>query len=309
MAKEKVELTVTRRVKVITPKGKYTSYPYRYTVPFSTSRRLPITGQEDIIVSPDQWTGKEKLTASQKEKLQMGNNPFIIDPAVPIVIIHGYIYNDDYVTVVEKDDKGKDKEIERTYKNPKDHAELTALLANPESPVAKSKLEYNKNKHNFYIEDKEVEAQAEIDKYDLAYEAEQFARKDLGTGRWAELIILLGHEIPEYKIEPGLLSDAKMKAYVLRGCKEHPDVVLKMKGVDATKTIFVIKLLKYAIISRGKNMEYFYGDLHVGHTFDSIKGFMETHQNAQIVTKWQNMIDSFERKVSKTEMLEAVTKE
>ena len=140
MAKEQTTVRVTRKVKVITPKARYSNTAYQYAIPISVKTRLPVTGQEHIIVTPDKWTGKEKPSAAEKKALQMGDYPFIINPENHILILHGYEYDNSYDSFIEKKDGG-DVEVDRIYINPKDHAELTAIMSGSESPVAKSKSE------------------------------------------------------------------------------------------------------------------------------------------------------------------------
>ena len=307
MAKDsEVQIRVTQKVKVITPKGKYTNHPYQYAIPVSVKNRLPVTGQESIIGTPDKWTGKEKLTQSEKDKLQMGSSPYVINPEDPILIMHGYEYDNSFDSYISKDKDGNDKETARVYINPKDHAELTAILASSESPVAKSKLLYNHTKHQFYVDDKEQEAKVTIDDIDLAFEAESFVRNDIGIGRYGEILIFLGHAVPEYKVTPGNLSETRIKALVLDACRKYPKEVLKMKGPGSTRIIFVTKVINYGIIVRKKNNDFYYGDIFIGPTFDSVVEWMEDKRNNQIVSKWQMQLDVKEKR-SKDEPIPELT--
>ena len=312
MAKETVsEVTITRKVKVVTPKGKYTNHIYQYAIPVSSGTRLPLTGQqkvitwreervpranggEDLVWVPDK--DLSKLSASDKKELQMGDSPFIINPANFITVRHGYAYNDDYKSFIKKGEEGQpDEEIGRVYQNPRDHAELLALLANPEGPVAPSKSTYNKNKHNFYIDDKEKEAQETLNEIDLSYEAERFVREDMGTGRWKEILIFLGHAVPDLRSNPDVMTDTQVKAVVLDACRKYPKEVLKMKGPGAARIIFVTKVLSNGIVARKKNNDFYYGDIYIGPTFDSVAEWMDDRKNSSVVTKWQHQLDFKER--------------
>ena len=303
MAKDSVTvIRVTQKVKIITPKGKYTKAPYQYACPTSVRTRMPVTGQEDIITQPAKWTGADKLTPAEKHDLHMGPNPYIIDPANHILIMHGYEYDNSYDSYIEPNKEGKDVEVDRIYVNPKDHAELTAILAASESPVAKSKVLYNKNKHNFYVDDKEVEAQEKLNNIDLAYDAEQFVRNDIGTGRFNEVLIFLGYAVPEYKVTVGNLSDTRLKALVLDACRRFPQEVLKMKGPGANRIIFAVKVVSHNIIARKKNNDFYYGDIYIGQTFDSVTEWIDDRKNRDIVAKWQTQLDVADRR-SKTEKI------
>ena len=297
MAKEsETVIRVTQKVKVITPKGKYTRSPYQHAIPVSIKSRLPVTGQEHVITQPAKWSGDEKLTPAEKTALQMGASPFIINPANHILIMHGYEYDNSYDSTIGVGKDGNDKEIERVYVNPKDHAELTAILASSESPVARSKAEYNKNKHNFYVDDKEKEAQEKINTIDLSFEAENFVRNEMGSGRFPEVVIYLGYAVPEYKATPGNLSDTRIKSLVLDACRKFPQEVLKMRGPGATRVVFVTKVISHGIIQRKKNNDFYYGDIYIGPNFDSVVEWMEDRRNSHIVTKWQNTLDYKDKK-------------
>jgi len=302
--KEQTGVRVTREVKIISPKGLYTKTPYHYAIPISATSRLPVTGQEHIIMTPDKWSGKEKLSASEKAKLQMGDHPYVINPEDHIIIVHGYKYNNSYDSIIER--KGtEDVEVDREYINPKDHAELTAIMAGSETPIAKSKAEYNKTKHHFYIDDKELESQTELDKMNLEYEAEQFVRNDIGSGRYPEMIMFLGYALPEYKRVPKELSMTRMESLVLKACREHPDVVLKYKGPNATRIVFVLKLIQYGIITQDRNLNFNYGDIHLGVNLDSVVGWMENMKDhGNVVTKWQRLLDLQEGKSAEAKLPE-----
>lgn len=307
MAKEQTTVEVTRKVKIISPKARYSNTAYLYAVPTSLASGLPVTGQESVIpwhlTTVSRANGGEdkvwvpdrditKLSAADRTKLQMGDHPFIINPAEHIIVMHGKTYDNSYNSIIEKDKEGMDVEVDREYKNPKDHAELTAIMAGSETPVAKSKSEYKKTRHHFYIDDKEVEAQKELDVSDQRYEANKFMRDEIGTGRYPEMILFLGYMIPEYKIKPEILSDTRMKALIYKACEEHPDVVLKYKGPNANRYVFVLKLIQKKIIAVDHNMNYKYGDIPLGVNIDSVIQWMDDYKtNGHVVTKWQRLLN------------------
>ena len=99
--------------------------------------------------------------------------------------------------------------------------------------------------------------------------------------------------IPEYKIVPGKLSDTRMKALINKACEEHPDVVLKYKGPNANRYVFVLQLIQKKIIAVDHNMNYKYGDITLGVNIDSVIDWMNYWKNnGAIVSKWQNMLKS-----------------
>jgi len=308
---EPVKVRVTKIMTVITPKAKYTNHPFRYAIPESVKSRQPVTGQEDVIQwilerVPHPLGGETLVYKSSKSNvadlkptdlrdLHMGRNPYIINPNDHIVVVHGRSYDNSYDSLIENKD-GVDVEVDREYINPKDHAEITALLAGTESNIARSKAEYNNKKHDFYVDDKELEAEKAIDQIDLEFEAAEFVRKEIGSGRYKELLIFLGHAIQEYNVNSDNLSVARVKYLVFKAAKEHPAEVLKMKGPGAARIIFVSKVISSKIIARKKNNDFYYDDIWIGSNFDAVVEWMEDRKNSSIVTKWQNMLDYKERK-------------
>jgi len=311
MAKDlsEVTVTVTRSVQIVSPKKLYARTPYYYTIPVSVSTRQPVTGQESVI----QWTQKRtpsanggeqvdwvpnkdlsKLSVTDRKALQMGENPYIINPLDTIVVQHGRKYNDSYTSFMYKDDNGEDVEERREYTNPRDHAELIAIQAGSESTIAKSKSLYQKSRHHFYIDDKEIEAQVELDKIELSYEAENFVRNDIGSGRFGEIVLYMQYAIPEYKIPtPGILSTTRQKEIVLKACREYPKEVLKLKSPDSTRIIFILKLISYGVITRDHNMNFKYGDIHLGVNLDSVVQWMQNmKEHGETVSKWQRILDA-----------------
>jgi len=106
------------------------------------------------------------------------------------------------------------------------------------------------------------------------------------------LILFLGYMIPEYKINPKILSDTRVKAYINKACKEHPDIVLKYKGSNATRYVFVLKLIQQGIIAVDHNLNYKYGDIVLGVNLDAVIDWMgDTRKNGSIVSKWQSMLN------------------
>jgi len=272
---------VKEKKKIIAVHPNYRRSPYQYTIPISNTSKKFITGQEDVLTE-DKMRGKDKLTVQDKKKLQMGDSPFIINPDIIHPLLHGRVYDLSYTT------DGADKE----YVNPRDYAEFTCFTK--AEIVAKDKESVVKDKHYFYVEDKEKDAQVKINKMDLAWEAESFARSDMGTGRWKDLILLLNLEIPGYNYDPDNLSDTRIKEIVLEACKENPDIVLKLKREDSAFTIFALKLIKYKIISKKDGPDYYYNDTYIGVSIDAIKAYVQNTDHESLVTKWGRIIESKE---------------
>ena len=299
MAKQKSVVSVTERVKLISLDAKYRKTPYQFAVPRSQSKNVPATGQEDVLTE-DMMIGKTPIPQTVKADLQMGATPYIINPEQIYPIHHSRVFVNDYD--IEYDEEGK--ELKRTYKNARDHAEFVCFTigmgsSGGECVIAPNKESYRKGFHYFYIENKEAEAQKGVEEFDKAFEAEKYARSEMGTGRWKDLILLLNFELEGHNLDPDHLSDTRIKEIVLKACRENPDVILKMRSKDSDMTVFILKLIKRNIIQRRKGTDYYYQDVFLGSTPNTIRDWVADQNHAPTVSKWNNMLEVLEPKTQK----------
>jgi len=283
-------ITVVVKKRLLTLNPNYVKKPYQFAVPTSASKRRPATGQEDIL-SDKQMTGEEKLRPEQIEELQMGPSPYIINPDVIYPIINAREFDLSY----RKYNDGK-----IVYTNARDHAEWDCFTQKMEAGgsevVAQDRKSYKIKDHAFFVEDKEKDAIDELVELDQEYEANEFVRKELGSGRFKDVLNLLSFEVPKYEVNPDTLTDTRIRQLVFKACKEHPGVVLQLKGDEAQKTVFILNLIKHKIITRKNGRELSYGGISLGASIKAVKDFMDNPTNGQIVTKWDNLLLQYEGK-------------
>lgn len=277
-----------QKVRLVSKDNRYTRMPYQFTVAKSTSSDKFVTGQENIL-TPDQMYGKEsaKITNEQKRALQMGAYPHIIHPDNVYPCKHLRTFDNSYKMT------GPDPE-DKEYINPRDHAELTFFMQQTDL-VAKNKAEYQKNKHYFYVEDKEKEAAEELQNIDLKWEAESFVRTKMSSDRFKDIILLMNFEVPGFNMDPKVMTIASIMSTVYKACAEHPNVILKLAAKDSAQLMFVLKLLYHKIIERKNNTDFYAGETYVGSTLEALKIWCAQSDHTQLVTKWGTLIESKER--------------
>lgn len=281
MTKDQRIVTVKKRLITLDPK--YRKSPYPYAIPFSVTQNLPLTGQQKIL-SVEKMTGEKQISESDRKALQMGENPVLIDPDQIYPCQHSRTYELSY-RMVEKDG---DKSV-KEFVNPRDVAEFGCFTENKDF-CAGSKKEFNKKKHIFYVEDKELEAEQDLVEFDLAYEAEKFLREG-STSRWKDAVLLLNYEIKEYNLDPDILSDSMIKKLALEGAQKYPKVVMKLNTEDAESLLFALKLLRHGIVSKRNGADFYQGNDYIGTTIDSVKDYINKPANASLVTKWANQLN------------------
>jgi hypothetical protein len=276
--KEKVEdqRTVTVKKRLITENPLYRKSPYPYAIPWSSSRNMPLTGQD---LTVDEMTGKLAMNSMRKASLGLGQFPFIINPDDIYYVKHSRLFDLSYKT------NGDDKE----YLNPRDVAEWNCYTINTEF-VAPSKKEYNKKSHIFYVQDVEYEAQQDNVELDKQFEAESYIREG-STSRWKDILMLLNYEVKEYNFNVDQLSDNLLKKHVIDASKKYPDIILRLKRPESETLLFVLKVLRKGFIEKKKGTDFYYGSEFIGTTIDSLLEWVNKPINADKVTKWQKMME------------------
>jgi len=280
---------VAQKVRFVSQDKRYQRMPYPFTVAVSESSQKFVTGQENILTE-DQMRGKDtapKLTADQRRQLQMGTTPFIIHPDNVYNLQALRTFNISY-------EQFGDDETTREYLVPRDWAEYNFFLK--QMQVAPNKESYQVNKHFFYLEDKEKEAQGELQEVDKQWDAENFVRSEMSSDRYKDIILLMNFEVAGFLMDPRVMTDITIRTQVFKACREHPDVVLKLKGEGNTVLLFVLKLLYHKMIERRHGTDFYAGETFVGSTLESVKNWCTDTKNSQLVTKWGVMIEEKEGK-------------
>lgn len=278
-------MRVSKKVRVLALDKRYLHNPYLYAVSRSDSTGNYITGQEDILTE-EEMLGKEKLTKAKKQALEMGDQPFIINPMNHYQLIHGRTFDESYDT----DENGN-----KTYLNPRDHAELMFFKKQESVLIGKPERgKWIRDKHYFYVEDKQMEAQKEVEKADIAFEAEYYVRNEVETGSYKDILLMLSYNVGGYSVNVDMLTDLELKAKVIEACKEHPLEILKFKDSVSAETIFLLKLLKYHILEKKSMTDIYHGGEFIANSFDGLRAYINKTANEGMVSKWAKLVQSKE---------------
>jgi hypothetical protein len=276
--------TVVRKVRFISRDKRYQRTPYPFTVALSQGSGRYVTAQEHIL-SESQMRGQEKVTPAQRRLLMMGDNPYIINPDNVYMLQALRTFDLSYEVTGEGDE-------DRIYLNPRDFAEYSFFMT--QEKVAASKEAYQVNQHFFYLEDKEKEAEQQLAKVDLQFEAESFVRGNLPLGRWKEVVMLMNYTVPRFMLDPRAMTENALRKTVLEACREHPNVVLMLASKDNASLVFVLKLLYHKLVERKNSMDFYAGETYIGSTLESVRLFTLNPQNEALVTKWGRTIEQKE---------------
>lgn len=261
----------------------YVFYPYK-----NDAGRF-VTGQESILTEK-QMFGEEPITSKQKDELCMGEDPYIINPDNPVHLFNARKFDLSYKTV-----KGK-----RIYLNPKDYAEFTFFSLQPE--VVRIRKGFQKNKHFFYIEDKDVEAAAKITHEDLIFEAKAFVKSDTSIKRLKDIALLLTHIAKGVALNPDTLTITQLQARLYDLCNSQPEAVLQCKssgGDDLNdEKLFILKALKVGeIVTHQGSFYYGKGKTdYIGDTFDKVIGWIRDPKNSAMVARLGSIVKKYDDK-------------
>ena len=275
---------IQRKVRFISRDKRYQRTPYPFTVALSQGSGRYVTAQEHIL-SEAQMRGQDKLSDAQRHALMMGDNPYIINPDNVYMLQALRTFDLSYEVTGEG-------EHDRIYLNPRDFAEYSFFMT--QEKVAPGKEAYQVNQHFFYLEDKEKEAEQELAKVDLQFEAESFVRGNLPLGRWKEVVMLMNYTVPRFMLDPRTMTENTLRKTVLEACRDHPRVVLMLSSKDNASLVFVLKLLYHKLIERKNSMDFYAGETYIGSTLESVRLFTLNPQNEALVTKWGRIIEQKE---------------
>lgn len=280
---EKVE----KYVRIFAIDSLYRRIPFEFTVVKDRNGKF-MTGQQDILTEK-QMLGLDPVTAKQKDELEMGNDPFIINPDSTYSLINGRKFDLTYL-----EDKGK-----RTYVNPKDWAEYNFFILQPE--VIFNKKDEKKHTTFFYVEDKEKEAELILTKEDMEFEAMAFVRSNTSIRRLKDIALLLNHLVKGTSINPDVLTITTLQAKIYQLCKSNPAEVLLCKGDKGdlnSEHLFVLKAMQIGevVLSAGS---YFYGknkEAYIGDSFESVLSWIRNKENSASVQRIGAKVSEYDKK-------------
>lgn len=280
---EKVE----KYVRIFAMDALYRRQPYQFTVIKDRNGKF-LTGQQDVLTEK-QMLGQDPITAKNKELLQMGNEPYIINPETTYALVNGRRFDLSYT-----EDKGG-----RTYVNPKDYAEYNFFILQPE--VVFNRKEFKKHSTFFYVEDQEKEAEIELTKLDIEFEAMQFVKSNTSIRRLKDIALLLNHLVRGVNINPDVLSITRLQSLIYQQCKENPEQVLLCRGAEGdlhAEKLFALKAMQIGEIAfvsgsyfYGKNREKFIGD-----SFESVLSWLKNKENSTMVQRLGSLVAEYDKK-------------
>lgn len=270
----------------------YRRIPFIFTVPRNAQGQF-VTGQQDIL-NEKQMFGEEPITEKQKELLQMGDNPYIINPDHTYALFNGRRFDLSYV-----EENGK-----RVYLNPKDYAEYNFFILQPE--VTMDKNDRREHVHFFYVEDREREAEKVITQEELQFEAMSFVKKNATAKRLREIALLMTHILPDVHIDPDHMSLTQIQAVLYELCRTNPEEVLMCRDSNAVdelnqEKLFVLKAIQVGEIVKIGTSYYFgkKGQKYIGDTFDSIVRWVRDKENDAAVQRIGAKIAEYDKKLAK----------
>lgn len=278
---------VEKYVRIFALDSLYRRRPFEFTAPKDLNGRF-LTGQQDILTEK-QMLGIDPLTAKNKEQLEMGDDPYIINPENTYALVNGRKFNLSYL-----EDKGK-----RTYVIPKDWAEYNFFTLQPE--VVFSKKDHKSHATFFYVEDKEKEAELQLTKEDLEFEAKAFIRSNTSIRRLKDIALLINHLVKGASINPDILTITQLQARIYEYCKTNPSEVLLCKGGKEdlnAENLFALKAMQIGeIVQSGQS--YFYGsnkEKYIGDSFESVISWLRDKDNSPMVQRLGAKVSEYDKK-------------
>ena len=281
--KEQEEKVVRQEVRIFSKEALYRRVPYKFSVPKSVATGNYVTGQ-DMVIWKEQINAKGEaefinapLSANDLIALKMGDNPYLIKPGDFYTLHNGRKFDLTYT-------ENSDGTI--VYHNPKDYAEYNFFTRLDE--VALTLNEYQKGKHYFYIENKEIEAQRRVTNREKVLAASNFIASNTSIGRMRDIALLINHMIPKEGINVETLSITQLQDKIYSVCDREPDVILKLRDGDKndinSEILFAIKAIQASEVTYRESM-YYYGNNYIGNTFESVIDFLRKPENSVRVAK------------------------
>lgn len=136
----------------------------------------------------------------------------------------------------------------------------------------------NADKHLFFIEDQEAEAQKTITNERVV--ADVLGKIMANTSR--EVLEDMAYFL---SVNPAGLSDNMLLSKILRTSHEDPQKVASYYEKGAKHIVFIRKLIRHNILTRQRG-SYYDGEIFVGHSEDEVKVFVLDPTNSAIVDRW-----------------------
>lgn len=270
-------------VQFISVDKKYIKQPYPCIAPESKAMNTYVTGQhidpmnDETIgnLSRAEMLGEEEIKPQARRKQW----PYIINPSNPVLIQHGKKYNCEL--------NGEKKPV-----NPQDYAEAHFIVAQ-KWLVAPSKDKIRSNSHKFYLHDKEQEAHTRLLKSDARYEAEKLIREKATIEEYKWIVQVLNLRMPQFYENPMNMTSTQLKDILLTKADESPEEIKFYFTSAAKPYILAGRLLADNILDK-RHDGYYYTQVYLGESVNSMIQFLNDQDNDQLVGKLIRILDERE---------------
>jgi hypothetical protein len=279
-----------RIIRIVSDRPKYRRYTFPVIAKWDENSANYITGQHKSDENPQGLTKEEMQMAPEAlPKAKRDKYEYIVRPDTAYHIKHMRAFN------VSVDDSGKPV-------NPVDYWQLE--LFKLQEFVAPAKGKVNKDKHIYYLEDKLAEDTTEINKRKQTWKATSKVMENASVESYADIATLLTYLIPNFSINVNASTSVTIEKAILAACETHPDQVMKCFEKPSQDILFVLKLQRYAIITR-RESSYFDGNTFLGDSPQDVLRFAKTKEGATYYAKWTRHLAKYEnRDIGKEEVNE-----
>jgi len=267
-----------KKVRFIAVDPKYSRTPYPAIAPESGRMGTYVTGQH---IDPDDPDTHNNLTKAEmlnpdeiKPAARRSSWLYVINPEAPVMIMHGKWYD------CRLNDKGKPI-------NPKDYAEAYFIIE--QDIVAENKDASRKDKHKFYLEDKDAEAKLRIEKFDAIYEAEKLVREHMAVDEYRTVIEILNMQSIQFRQPTQGLTELRMKDILLDVARKTPEVINKIMSKESKVYFYIYKLVDNKIIAKQKD-GFYEGRTFLSTSFEQMAAYVENKANAEVIEKWNRLL-------------------
>lgn len=267
----------TRIVQIVANRNKYTKFPFMAVPRWNSQLNTYETGQHiipgvtslDDGLTVDEMTGAKPLSEEKARKF-----PYVINPDDQQPLVHLVKLN------LSTDEQGK-------YIHYKDYA-LYNFFVNHTDAVAKSKDEYIVDKHLFYVQDNEVEAEKRITKRKLIFKAQAKVQENVSINRLQDLALLISYNAVGYSINPNATMN-QLEDSIMEACEKYPEEVLNCFEMGAQDQLFILKLVNKQIIDH-RDTGYFDGAVFLGNTVIDVIDFARRPNNEYLLNRWTKLL-------------------
>lgn len=269
-----------RTVRIISERPKYRRFTFPAIARWDENTANYITGQHKTVDNIHGLTAEEmEMPIDSLPKVKREKYEYIIRPNTTYHIKHMRSFN------LSVDENGKPE-------NPVDYWQYQLFRTFPF--VAENKKSFIPDTHIYYLEDKLLEDTQDITKKKQTFKAMSKIMENTSIESYTEIATLLNYYIKNFSINVNAASSVTIEKAILNACETNPEDVLKCFDKQSQEILFVLKLQRYAIITR-RNSSFYDGDLHVGDTVQEVLKFAKSKEGSSYYSKWTKILAKYEK--------------